>query len=131
MAAIGGQFPGGGAGPLQASSQDDAVTMLRAIAQNLSALVTAFAGLTGAAGTTGQFTMAAAASTVVPSTAVAANSMVLLTAANAAAGTLAGSAEAPYVAPADIVPGVSFTVRTASGAASGTEIFGYAIITTA
>lgn len=128
--AIGGQFPGGGAGPLQASSQDDGVTMLRAIAQNLSALVTAFRGLTAAAGTTGQFTMAAAASTVVPNVTVAANSIVLLIPANAAAGTLAGSVEAPYVDPVDIVPGVSFTVRTASGAASGTEIFSYAIITT-
>jgi hypothetical protein len=34
-------FPGGGDGPIEASSTDDGVTILRAIAQNLSALVIA------------------------------------------------------------------------------------------
>lgn len=124
----GRQFPGGGEGPLAASSNDDGVTMLRAIAQNLSALVQAFGGLIGIAGTTGQFTMAAAASTVVPNVTVQAGSIVILQAENAAAGTLVGSNESPYIASADHVAGVSFTVRTASGAASGTEIFSYQIV---
>lgn len=50
------QFPGGGDGPLNASSNDDGVTMLRSIAQNLSQLVeatNATAGnVTGPAGAT-------------------------------------------------------------------------------
>lgn len=122
-------FPGGGDGPVQNSSNDDGVTMLRAIAQNISQLVTAFAGLIGIAGTTGQVTLAAAASTVVPNVTVQAGSLVILTAANAAAGTLVGSAKSPYVAPADHVAGVSFTIRTASAAAAaGTEIFTYQIV---
>ena len=124
------QFPGGGEGPLTASSNDDGVTMLRSIAQNIAALVQAFAGLIAVAGTTGQVTLAAAASTVVPNVTVQAGSVVILTAANAAAGTLVGSAESPYVAAADHVAGESFTIRTASGAASGTEIFTYQIVNT-
>src|SRR3989304_2441245 len=35
------QFPGGGDGPVSGSTQDDSVTMLRAIAENLSQLVEA------------------------------------------------------------------------------------------
>ena len=76
--------------------------------------------------TFGTFTLAAAATTVVPQPAVKANSLIVLTAANASAGTLQGSAKHLYISA--ISPGVSFTVATAAGTnAAGTEIFSYAI----
>lgn len=110
------------------SGNDDGITALRAIVQNISALVQAFAGLQDAAGTVGSFTFAAAASVVVPNVKVRAGSKIFLTPENIAAGTLVGSAESPYIAPVDHVPGVSFTVRTASGAAAGTEVFSYRVV---
>lgn len=111
---------------------DDAITALRAIVLNLSALVQAFDGLQDASGTVGSFTFAAAASVVVPNVHIAAGSLVFLTPLNAAAGTLVGSNECPYIAPADYAPGVSFTVRTAAGtAAAGTEQFAYRVVNVA
>jgi hypothetical protein len=77
--------------------------------------------------TTGTFTLAAAASTVVTQPAIKSTSVVQLTATNAAAATLMGSAKAPYVPPSSYVPGASFTVFTASSTAAGTETFSYAI----
>lgn len=111
------------------SGNDDGITALRAIVQNISALVQAFAGLQDAAGTVGSFTFAAAASVVVPNVTVRAGSKIFLTPENAAAGTLVGSNESPYIDPADHVSGVSFTVRTAAGtAAAGTEVFSYRVV---
>jgi hypothetical protein len=76
--------------------------------------------------TTGTFTLAAAASTVVTQPGVKATSIVVFTPTNASAATLMGSAKALYVSAT--VPGASFTVATASGAnAIGTEVFQYAI----
>ena len=40
-----GQFPGAGAGPVQASTNDDGITALKAIAQNLGQLSGAFTNL--------------------------------------------------------------------------------------
>jgi len=120
-------FMGGGG-----SGNDDGISALRAIVQNLSGLITAFAGLQDASGTVGSFTFAAAASVVVPNVNIRAGSLVFLTPLNAAAGTLVGSNESPYIAPADYLAGVSFTVRTAAGtAAAGTEQFAYRIVNVA
>lgn len=102
----------------------DAVTQLQNIARNLGLWIKAFAGRI----TFGTFTMAAAATTTVPQTAVQSNSNISLTPTNAAAGTLVGSTKAPYISA--ISPGVSFTVATASGvSAAGTETFQYLIST--
>ena len=100
----------------------DIVTQLQNIARQLGLWVKAFQGRN----TFGTFTMAAAATTVVPQPAVQANSNISLTSTNAAAGTLVGSAKSPYISAKS--PGVSFTVATASGAAAaGTETFSYVI----
>lgn len=102
----------------------DVVVQLRGIIQQLSAWVSAFKGRI----TLGSFTMAAAATTVVPQTAVQSTSNITLTPTNAAAATLVGSAHSPYISA--ISPGVSFTVATADGgSAAGTEIFKYQIQT--
>ena len=79
--------------------------------------------------TMGSFTLAAAASTVVPSPQIKANSIVQLFPTNASAAALAGAGKALYYT---INPGVGFTVFTANGvAAAGTEGFSYAIVTPA
>lgn len=101
----------------------DVVTQLKGIAKQLSNWVMAFSGRT----LTGNFTLAAAASTVVSQTAVEANSVILLAPTNAAAATLIGSAKSLYYSKQ---PGTSFTVLTASGAsAAGTETFDYLMFT--
>jgi hypothetical protein len=117
-------LPGG----MMGGPNDDGITVLRSIAQILSALNQGFRGLRGAAGTSGVVTLAAAATTVVPNVTIIATSLVFLTPSNADAGTLVGSVESPFVDPALYVAGVSFTISCASGAASGTEIFRYQIV---
>ena len=98
----------------------DVVVQLRGIIQQLSAWVLAFKGRI----TLGSFTMAAAATTVVPQTAVQSTSNITLTPTNAAAGTLVGSSKSPYISAKS--PGVSFTVATADGTnPAGTEVFSY------
>ena len=124
-----GQFPGGGAGPINNSVNDDAITWLKAIANSISGLSQQFAGLIDRVGTAGTFTFPAAASVVVRNVNIKAGSLIELSPANAAAGTLVGSAKCPYAAQVDFVAGVSFTVKTASAAAAaGTEIFYYRIV---
>lgn len=115
----------------QGSPNDDGITVLRSIAQILSALTQSFRGLQDQAGTTGSFTFPAAASVVVPNVNVRAGSLIFLTPQNALAGTQVSAATSPYIAPVDYVAGVSFTVRTASaGAATVGAIFGYRIVNT-
>jgi hypothetical protein len=102
----------------------DAVSQLQNIARQLGLWVAAFKGRN----TFGTFTMAAAATTVVPQPAVQALSIITLTATNAAAATLVGSAKSPYISAKS--PSASFTVATASGvAAAGTETFSYVVST--
>lgn len=102
----------------------DIVTQLQAIVRQLGAWVLAFNGRV----TFGSFTLAAAATTVVPQPAVQATSIITLTALNPTAGTLVGSARSPYIL--TIIPGTSFTVATANAvAAVGNESFAYTINT--
>lgn len=76
---------------------------------------------------TGTFTFGAAATVVVPQTAVAAGSIILLFANNASAGTLVGSVKSPYISARTV--GASFTVATANAAAAaGTETFQYILV---
>ena len=118
-ASPGWQPPGQGT-----SGVTDAVTQLQNIARQLGQWVTAFNGRN----TFGSFTLAAAATTVVPQPAVQATSIITLTPTNAAAATLAGSAKALYISAKS--PGVSFTVATASGGnAAGTETMSYVVNT--
>lgn len=106
------------------AGNQDVVIQLQGIVNQLSALVAAFQGRF----TFGTFTFAAAATTVVPNTAVRSNSVIVYTPTNAAAGTLIGSAKSVYTSA--ISSGTSFTAATASAvAAAGTETFSYAIMT--
>lgn len=76
---------------------------------------------------TGSVTLGAAATTVVPNTSVAANSVIDLIPTNAAAATLVGSVKCPYVSARS--PGVSFTIATANGAAAvGSEQFTFTLL---
>jgi hypothetical protein len=91
------------------------------IAQLIQVIQSVFPRIAGA------FTCAAAATTVVPQTAVMATSIILLSPTNAAAGTLMAGATSLYVSAR--TPGTSFAVATANGgAAAGTETFSYVII---
>jgi len=131
MNQLGGPFQGAAmpwAGALgQSGNNDDAITVARAIAQNLSALIGAFNTFFGVSGTCGTFTMTAAASLVVPAPLVTASSFILLQATNASAGTLMGSNESLYISAKSA--GVSFTVATAAGTnATGGETFSYFLI---
>jgi len=109
-------------------SNDDMVSVGRAIVEAITELRQAFLSVFGVAATTGSFTMPAAASFDVPSTAIVAGSVVVLQAANAAAATLQSSAEALYVDAAAAVVGTSFSVKTGGGGnAAGTEVFNYTI----
>lgn len=75
----------------------------------------------------GSVTLGAAATTVVPNTAVTATTRAIPIPTNAAAATLMGSTRSLYVSARS--PGVSFTFATASGAAAaGTETFDYILI---
>lgn len=77
--------------------------------------------------TVGTFTMAAAATMVIPQTATQSTSNITLTALNAAAATLMGSNKSLYISTR--TQGASFTVATASGAAAaGTEQFQYELL---
>lgn len=74
----------------------------------------------------GTFTLAAAATTVVPQKSTTSTSVITLTPMNASAATLMGSSKALYVSAR--TAGASFTVATASAAsAAGTEIFSYSL----
>lgn len=77
--------------------------------------------------TVGTFTLAAAATTVVPQTATQSTSNITLTPTNAAAATLMGSNKALYISAR--TQGAGFTVATASAAAAaGTETFQYELL---
>lgn len=114
--------------PKQPDQSAQVGTLLNTTLQNL---VTAVNGWTQALlnvwpRTTGSFTLAAAATTVVPQQNVKSTTVIMLTPTNAAAGTLQGSAKCLYVSVK--TPGTGFTVATASGvAAAGTETFDYAL----
>ena len=74
----------------------------------------------------GLFTMAAAASTIVPCSNITAMSVVVCFPRNAAAGNLVQGPATPYHSAN--TPGESFTISTANGAnAAGTEIFNYLV----
>lgn len=76
----------------------------------------------------GSFTLAAAATTVVPQTAISSNSKIALTPTNAAAATLMAGAASLYVSAK--TQGASFTVATANAAAAaGNETFDYLVVT--
>lgn len=76
----------------------------------------------------GSFTLAAAATTVVPQTGIASTSVIALTPTNAAAAALMAGAKSLYVSAK--TQGASFTVATAdASAAAGTETFNYLAIT--
>jgi hypothetical protein len=118
---------------LQQGANDDANSIGRAIVEAITELRTSMDTLNdsintlfGNTQTTGSFTMGAAASTVVPQSAILTTSRVFLIPTNAAAATLVGSVESPYISAKSA--GVSFTVTCASGAASGTETFDYVVI---
>ena len=102
----------------------DIVTQLQGIVRQLSAWVQAFKGRAAF----GNFTMGAAATTVISQPVVASNSIITLTPTNADAGTLMGSAKSLYISAK--TTGVSFTVATANGVvAAGGETFDYSIST--
>ena len=74
------------------------------------------------------FTMAAAATMVIPDLDVTVSSIVIVSPLNAAAATLMGGTNSLYVSTAGISPGVHFTVATAAGGnAAGTELFAYTV----
>lgn len=106
---------------------DDAMTILKAIATNLSAQTTALKQFLGVGGTGGNVTLANAATTVVANTRVAAASLIFLQPTNAAAATLLAGSSSPYISAKSA--GVSFTIATAdAGSAAGTETFSYLIV---
>jgi len=95
--------------------------------QKLGSLIQAITSIFPFSSTVGTFTLAAAATTVVPNTFVKANSVIIPFPTNAAAGTLQGSAKSLYISAT--TAGVSFTVATASAAnAAGTETFAFLIL---
>ena len=97
---------------------------IRVVNQNITQLIQVFKGVFPRA--FGKFTMPAAATITVSTTAVTSNCDIGWTPTNASAGTLLGSAKCLYLS--SISPGVSFTLATASGAnAAGTETFSYRI----
>lgn len=113
-----------GMGGQGSAGSTDIVTALQGIVRQLSALVAAVQGRV----TFGTTTLSAAATTVVSTTAVRANSVVSLTPTNAAAATLQSGTKSLYVSA--IASGTSFTLATADGtAAAGTETFSYVINT--
>ena len=108
-------------------ANDDANSIARAIVENLAELVAVFSTFLGVKGTAGSFTLAAAATLVVPQAMVTADSFIFLQPTNAAAATLQGSNESLYISAKSA--GVSFTVATAAGtAATGGETFNYLLI---
>lgn len=111
--------------PIDNLSVSDLVTQFKLSNQNMSQLITTISNLFPRS--FGTFTLSAAASTTVPDTAVASNSIPVWIPTNAAAGTLEGSAKKLYYT---LTSGASFTVHTASGAAAaGTETFSYFLMT--
>src|ERR1017187_8249248 len=98
------------------ASISDVVAALNNANRNSSLIVLALQSLADFSRVSGTFTLAAAATTTVPQTKVAANSNITLTATNSTAATLMGSVKSLYVSA--ISPGVSFTVATASGASA-------------
>lgn len=111
--------------PLDNLSVSDLVTQAKLANQNMSQLIQTISNLFPRS--FGTFTLDAAASTTVPNTTVASNSIVVWVPTNAAAATLEGSAKKLYYS---VTSGASFTVTTGSGAAAaGTETFSYFIET--
>lgn len=99
-------------------SSQAATTLVAAITQVASAILTTFPRLVGT------FTLAASSTTNVAFTAVVANSVIIPFQTNASAATLQGSAAAIYMA--SHTAGVGFAVKTANGsAAAGTEQFSF------
>lgn len=97
---------------------------IRVVNQNITQLIAVLRGVFPRV--FGTFTMPAAATITVSTTAVTANCDISWTPTNASAGTLEGSAKALYISAKS--PGVSFTLATASGGnAAGTESFAYRI----
>jgi hypothetical protein len=100
--------------------------------KTLQDIVVAINGLTQAVlnvfpRTTGTFTLAAAATTMVAQPSVKSTSVIVLTPTNAAAATLMGGSQALYVK--SITPGTGFVVATADGTnATGTCTFSYAVL---
>lgn len=108
---------------------DDLVTFVKSAVQNIGALnqtlQTAFPRVSSI--TSGDFTCGASATTTVPQSLVATNSLILLMPTNAAAGTLMGGAKSLYVSAR--TANTSFAVSTASAAAAaGTETFSYLLV---
>lgn len=110
--------------PSQSAGATDVVTQLQNIVRQLASLVQAIKGRV----TSGNFTLAAAATTTITQPAVQSLSAITIIPTNASAATLQGSAKALYISAK--VAGTSFTVATANAAASaGTETFSYTINT--
>lgn len=106
---------------------DDAITLLRAIATNIGEQTASLNRLFGISGTGGNFTLGAAATTVVSQVLVTANSLIFLQPTNAAAATLMAGSSSLYISAKSA--GVSFTVATAdAGSAAGTETFSYFLV---
>lgn len=124
---LGYQPPGQGS-----AGSTDLVTQLQGIIRQLSNanqnMLTLISTINGVfPRISGSFTLAAAATTVVTQTKIAANSVVLLIPTDASAATLMGSNKSLYVSA--LTPGASFTVATASAAsAAGTETFLYVVV---
>jgi len=108
-------------------SADDMVSVWRAVVEVIGDLRRSLLAIFGTRSTTGLFTMTAAATLVVPSTAALAGSVVVLQAVDATAAALQAGADALYVDRAVTVAGVSFTVKTASGSPAAGGQFSYVL----
>jgi len=100
----------------------DLVTTLKLANQNMSVLIQTISAIFPRV--TGTFTATAGATTTVPNTSIAANSIVVLVPTNASARTL--QAGANMLSVSSTTGGVGFTaVNAGGGAAAGTETFSY------
>jgi hypothetical protein len=109
-------------------SNDDMVSVWRAVVEAISELRTSINTIFGVSATTGLFTMTATATLNVLNPNPVAGSIIQLQAVNASAAVLQGGANALYVDRANTVAGTSFRVATAGGgAAAGTEQYSYII----
>jgi hypothetical protein len=110
------------------SSNDDMVSVGRAIVEAITEFRAQINDIFGVVASTGLFTMPAAATYDVLTPDTVAGSIVVLQAVGASAAVLQGGANALYVDRANTVAGTSFRVATAGGgAAAGTEQFSYVI----
>lgn len=109
-------------------SNDDMVSVWRAVVEAISELRTAINTIFGVATTTGLFTMTATATLDVLAPEVVAGSIIMLQPVDAAAATLQQTTEALYVDRANTVAGTSFRVATADGGSPpGGEVFAYVV----